>query len=347
MVRDIADGLLARGHHPRLITSHPGASSTTVEDGLEIYRSRRVYNGRLSRRMYEDYLTHVPASYLSLVRGHDDIAQALHPPDALAAARWGRRTGKPSILSYVGVADRGGLVHRRKRLEITLRALDECDAVVGLSDYVRESFWRSLGREVLTIAPGTDLEMFRPAAARSEHPTIFCGADVGQERKRVHWLVEALPALRREHPELRLLLSRPRDPRTAERLAATAEGVEFVDVDDREHLARAYGEAWISALPSFGEAFGLVLVESLACGTPVVATAGDGKAEIVDRDSIGRVFDDELGVAGLTSALLEALELSAVPETVAACRARAGDFSLDATTDAYLALYRQLLEARG
>jgi glycosyltransferase involved in cell wall biosynthesis len=96
-------------------------------------------------------------------------------------------------------------------------------------------------------------------------------------------------------------------------------------------------------LPSRDEAFGLVLTESLACGTPVVGSNDGGIPEIVDRPEIGRLFDGE-DPAVLARALLEVLELAGDPATAGACRARAEDFSTDRCTDAYVALYRELLE---
>ena len=76
-------------------------------------RTWRPPSGRLRRRLYEDHLTHVPFSYLELARGDDDVAQALYPTDALAAARWTRRTGRPSVFSLMGILDPPVLVARR------------------------------------------------------------------------------------------------------------------------------------------------------------------------------------------------------------------------------------------
>ena len=99
----------------------------------------------------------------------------------------------------------------------------------------------------------------------------------------------------------------------------------LADLDDRAALSRAYATAWVTVLPSRDEAFGLVLAESLACGTPVVGSNDGGIPEIVDRPEIGRLFDGD-EPAGLARALLEVLELAGDPGTIAACRERAGEF---------------------
>ena len=89
-----------------------------------------------------------------------------------------------------------------------------------------------------------------------------------------------------------------------------------------EELPARYRDADVTVLPSRGEAFGLVLVESLASGTPVVCSSSGGMAEIVDDKSVGRVFaaDD---VADLQRALIETIELGRDPSTAARCAAHA------------------------
>jgi glycosyltransferase involved in cell wall biosynthesis len=341
-VRELADGLLVRGHRPRLITSHPGPPRRTVEDGLPILRLPRPPHGPLLRRMYEPYMTHVPLSYAALRLGDYDLAHAVYPTDALAAARWRRRSGRPAVLSYLGVPSRAWL-HERRRLEVLRAAVRGCDAVVALSRHAAEQFERSLGYQAPVIAPGVDLRAFGPAATRAASPTIVCSAAVEEPRKQVGLLVGAFELVRRELPDARLVLSRPREIQDARRagVPVDAAGVEWRNLDDRAALAREYGSAWVSVLPSHGEAFGLVLVEALACGTPVVGYDDGGISEIIDRPGIGRLFD-RLAPAALAQALLEAIELSAVAETVSRCRGRAEELSVDRCTESYLALYREL-----
>jgi rhamnosyl/mannosyltransferase len=347
-LRELADGLLERGHRPRLITSHPGRGTTAVEDGLPIVRVRRPPQGRLQLWGYEDYLTHVPLSYLALARGDDDVAHALYPTDALAGARWSRRTGRPSILSYMGVPSREWLQERRWRLGVTRRAVQRCDAVVALSETAARGFRQVLGVKARVIAPGVDLQAFRPGGTRATEPTIFCAAAIDRPRKRVPLLLDAFERVRRERPGTRLVLSRPREAAAAQAAldARGAEGVELRDVDDRDALVAAYAEAWVSALPSLGEAFGLVLLEALACGTPVVGTRDASLPELVDRSPIGRLFEGD-DPDPLARALLEALELAEDPATAQACRARAEEFSIERCVAAYESLYTELREARG
>jgi phosphatidylinositol alpha-mannosyltransferase len=234
----------------------------------------------------------------------------------------------------MGIPHRAGLANRRLRMRLTVEAVEGAAAVVALSSFARDGFARWLGVEARVIAPGVDTDAFAPdPVARAEQPTIVCTADAGEPRKRVGLLLEAFALVRREHPDARLILSAP---------APAGPGVEVRDLDGDAALAAANREAWVAALPSWGEAFGLVLLEALACGTPVVGSDREAIPEIVDRPEIGRLFSGDEPQA-LADALLEALELSQAPGTAAACRARAQEFSWAQTTERYVALYDEVL----
>jgi glycosyltransferase involved in cell wall biosynthesis len=342
LAQELASGLLERGHRPRIVTSHPGRPMRGVEAGVPITRNWRPPDGLLRRLGYEYYLTHAPFSYASLRRGDYDLAQALFVTDALTAARWTKRTGRPSVYSYLGIPDGPGLATPRGRRRLTERAVRGCTAVTALSRAAATAFRQTLGVEARIIPPGIDLTAFHPAPERAERPTVICAADPTSPRKRVELLVRAFRLVLKQRRDARLVLSRPGDPAAASRLAADFPEADLVNLDERSTLARAYAEAWVSVLPSVGEAFGLVLAEALACGTPAVASDSGGIPEVVDRPEVGRVVSGERP-EGLARALLEGLELATDPATSRACRQRAEDFSLERCVDRHLELYRELI----
>jgi phosphatidylinositol alpha-mannosyltransferase len=95
-----------------------------------------------------------------------------------------------------------------------------------------------------------------------------------------------------------------------------------------------FGRAAISVLPSLWEAFGMVVVESMATGTPAVGTRDGALPELICDEGVGRLFDPgpstgaaPTNVEGLVRAMDEALTLSRDPDTALRCRARADEFS--------------------
>jgi glycosyltransferase involved in cell wall biosynthesis len=348
LIRELANGLVASGHEPTLITSHPGAPSRSDEDGLQVIRHWRPPDARLTRRLYPDYLTHVPFSYASLRAGSYDIAGAFYPTDALAAVRWAERSGRPAVFSYGGLPDRAVLADRRHKLRILERAVRGSAAVVTSSRTAAEAMRRWMGVDARPIYPGVDLDAFAPnGTGRAAEPTIFCAASPDDSRKRVGLLAAAFARVRRERRDARLVLIEPRSADTLRRNGLDGDGIELIpQVDAPAALAPIYRHAWVTALTAYREAFGLVLVESLACGTPVVGTRDGAVPEVVNGDAIGRLFDgdDERAVA---RALLEGLELATDTATPAACRARAEEFSTARCAREYESLYLELLGRHG
>src|SRR4051794_39714163 len=104
---EVGTGLTEAGDAVTLVTSHRARPAATTEGGMRVIRNWRPPDGRLKRRMFEDHLTHVPFTYLSLRRGAFDAPNALLPTDALAAARRSRETGRPAAPGRRGAGGRG------------------------------------------------------------------------------------------------------------------------------------------------------------------------------------------------------------------------------------------------
>ena len=324
LVHDLGTGLAARGHAVRLLTSHRGRTTRAVEDGMEIVRHRRPPDGRLVRRRFDDHLTHVPLSWATLRRGDEELAHAFHHADAQATIR----SGRPAIYTFLGVPHRAGLANRRLRLDLVLSAIERSDATLALSEAAAREFRRWLGVDPQVIHPGVDLAAFTPGGERAEAFTVVCPAALEAPQKRAGLLRDAFAIVRRERPGARLVVQRggPLDDEP---------GVDARDLDDHDALIAAYRSAHVTALASIGEAFGLVLVESLACGTPAVA-CGDAAGPEVLGDA-GATFSGEDPQA-LADAILDAAVIPA-----ARCRERSERFSIERCVAAHEELYRSLL----
>jgi glycosyltransferase involved in cell wall biosynthesis len=121
--------------------------------------------------------------------------------------------------------------------------------------------------------PATDFEAGRILGPRQRVELLHVGSTI--DRKRIDVLLEVFAAVRRERPSTRLI--RVGGPFTGAQRAhardlGIADEISVVPFVDRGTLSAVYRRAALTLLPSEREGFGLPLVESLACGTPMVAS---------------------------------------------------------------------------
>jgi phosphatidylinositol alpha-mannosyltransferase len=143
-------------------------------------------------------------------------------------------------------------------------------------------------------------------------------------------LLAALPQIAEHEPEVVVWLSGPGDP---EPLLARAPGgarerVRTLGVGAADAQAERYGRAWVTCLPSTHDSFGMALLESLACGTPLVTTTHSAPQELVDPGATGELCPPD-DPAALAAACLRAFELARRPATAGACRESARPYDWD------------------
>jgi len=223
-----------------------------------------------------------------------------------------RFLGRPRlVLQYqmdvVGVYWKARLFewHRRTLLPIILRAADAI--VVSSNDYAASSFLAprlaSLQSKLTVIPAGVDLAEFSPNGDRlgarrklglADAPTVFFLARLDRAHyfKGLHLLIDAVARI----PDAVLVVGgdgewRPQYQARAH--ASLGARARFIgDVPDAA-LPSFYRAADVVALPSVDrtEAFGLVLLEALACGTPVVASRLPGVRTLVDEGRTGYLVE--------------------------------------------------------
>lgn len=192
------------------------------------------------------------------------------------------------------------------------------------------------------IPCGVNLERFKPmdrslararlGIAAADEAVLFVGRFA--PLKGLDRLIRAVAALKVRRPAIRLLViggDGLRSPSTREyrNLAADlgiADRVAFAGRVDQPDLPPYYSAADLLALPSHYESFGLVVLESLACGTPVVATPVGTVEAVIQNGVNGQVIaaPDALQIAEAMFKLLSRTparrpSAQAVRETVAAC----------------------------
>lgn len=309
-----ASGLAARGHEVTIVTSAAEASKETAADGVRIVRVRRrgvlfrTPVAPLGRAIPEDAeVVHVPATY--------PFVSDLIP-------RRESRRGRATVLDYhfdpqgTSVAMRAAAwMHRRTLAPAMLRAT----RIVAKSlDYAaRSPLLRRLppGR-VACVPNGVDLDAF--PLSRERGPDLVC---VGRlvPYKGVDVLVRAMPRVHaRTGARLLVAGDGPEAPRLralARRLEAP---VEFLGRVPPRDLPGLYGRARLTVLPSVNaqEAFGIALLESMATGTPVVASRLPGVREVASLAGLTAPPGDPAALAERISEAWREPERFGPPEAI-------------------------------
>lgn len=210
-------------------------------------------------------------------------------PDGVAAALLGKWFDRPVVMSALGT-DVSLIPQSRIPRAMILKATESAAAVTTVCDALRNELI-DLGAEpgkVTVVEHGVDLDLFRPPADRValrasmgiDAPTLL---SVGHliNRKGHDFAIRALVKL----PGVHLMIAGdgPRD--ASLRALAKAQGVDdrvrFLGHVDQHRLPGLYGAADATLSCSDREGIANVLLESLACGTPLVATPVWGSPEVV------------------------------------------------------------------
>ena len=267
-------------------------------------------------------------------------------PDGVAAVLLGRAFGKPVVITARGsdVTQMPGFAAPRRMLQWAMR---NASALISVSAGLR------LAMEELGAAPGSvtvlrngvDLLQFHPVdrvQARAElgldGPTLV---SVGHliPRKRHDLVIEALALL----PGWRLLVLGEGPEHAALSALAQRLGVigrvQLLGAKPHAALKQFYTAADIMVLASSREGWANVLLESMACGTPVVASNIAGNPEVVQGPAAGVIVLENTPASFAAS--IAAMHANMPSRGVT--RAYAEQFSWDATTEGQLEVFRRVL----
>ncbi|MCY4457398.1 MAG: glycosyltransferase family 4 protein [Acidimicrobiaceae bacterium] len=216
------------------------------------------------------------------------------------------------------------------------------DARVVVSDDARKFATKHLGGEYRVLFNGVEVVRYRQSPAYlSERPTVlFIGRH--ERRKGLQVLLQATRLL---GPELRIWIAGT-GPET-QHLKARYSGdprLEWLGpIDETEKIARMRGADVFCAPSLFGESFGLVLLEAMAAGTPVVASniSGYANASRQGKDAVLFPAGDHKTLAAAITELLR--NKSRAAQLIASGNERAEEFSMARLAELYLASYRELL----
>ena len=321
IVVEISRALARAGHDVVVFTSGSDAGRTR-SDGVETVKFRRRF-GSASR--HERWFGLRVAPHLAV--GRFDATHAFMPFDALAAVKTRRIGGHRTLYHEMGVP---WLVwhrlHDRRAREAVAEAID----VYGcMSQYALDALHAHVDRPGVRVPGGVQMEQFRPMAEREAEPTLLFSGAFDLPWKGAASLLAALAIASETEPALRLWLSGPGDGQKllAEAPEAARARTEILPLGAPEDQPERYGRAWVSVQPSRQESFGMVTLEALSCGTPVVTTDDGALQELIGPETgVVSVAGDD---ASLADALLRAVELSRRPGTAAACRSSVEEYDWD------------------
>jgi glycosyltransferase involved in cell wall biosynthesis len=324
-----ARALAARGHQVTILTSRFDDRLPAREtiDGVEIIRPKvRLH---ISKGVI---MPSLPALAWPLIRKADVVH--LHVPqlDAALISVLARLLGKPVVLTYhCDLLLPGGLVNRIANLvsnlanHITARAASLI--VTNTRDYAEQSnFLKRYLHKLKPVYPPVDLAAAGSADMadfkekihlRPDEKLIGMVARLATE-KGAEYLAAALPLVLEKHPQARVLYVGPYQnvfgeqayaARLAPQIEALGDHWSFLGVISPVEMTAFFRACDVTVLPSLNstESYGLVQIESMTCGTPVVASDLPGVRVPVRETGMGKIVP-KADAKALAQAIIDLLD---------------------------------------
>ncbi len=322
-----------------------------VRNGLVIEHPRYVVIPKLGMNVTPYLLYRAMRKRLKqlLKAGHrfDLIDAHYFYPDGVAAVWLGREFGLPVTVTARGT-DLSLIPDFAAPRRMILDAAEKADGLITVCQALKDRLVElgTVEQRVTVLRNGVDLDLFRPIdraeARKAMQVTRRTLVSVGLliDRKGHHHIIRAMPHL----PDTDLLIAgNGPDRRALEKLASdmgVAERVRFLGSLDQQALRIVYNAADALILASSREGWANVLLESMACGTPVVASSVWGTPEVVAAPEAG-VLMTSLDPDGVVQGVEQLF--GAYPDR-GDTRLYAERFNWDATTQGQLTLFRSILE---
>lgn len=308
-VRELSRELARAGHEVDVFTRReaPDAPETeTLAPGLRLVRVDAGPPAPLPKEALPPFIPAFAdgmARFAASAGARHDVVHGHYWQGAAAGEAFARATGAPHVVMFhtLGEVKNRARVSEREPLERIRRERElaaSADAILTASAHEHALLERYYGADrarMASIPCGVDADRFRPrdrAACRHalgiepDRPVLLWVGRL-EKLKGVDILIDALAQLEEADP---LLLAVGGDGGAGElraelearaRAAGLAANVRFTGAVAHEELPAWYAAADVCVAPSYYESFGLVAVEAMACGTPVVASRVGGLVSTV------------------------------------------------------------------
>jgi phosphatidyl-myo-inositol alpha-mannosyltransferase len=344
-VSDLAEALIRMGHHVSVLA--PAEFDELLPDYVVSTGKPRAvkYNGSVARLSFGPIAARKVSKWIE--DGEFDVLHVHEPlaPSLSVLACWAAKG--PIVATWHSSMDKSRMMLTLSKLAQT--AMEKVSARIAVSEAARTTLIKHVGGDAVVIPNGIDISAFAnvkpmfgwPGTSQS---IVFLGRG-DEPRKGLSVLVEAYPEIRRHHPNIRLLIAGPGEPAdTLKKLSredrASVTVLGMVAPQDKASVL-ASGSIYV-APNTGGESFGIVLLEAMASGTPVVASNLDAFKRVLDNDKAGRTFENEnsADLAKVVSELLSDPVLCA--ELSAHGKLRAAEFDWSVVAERIVGVYESI-----
>jgi glycosyltransferase involved in cell wall biosynthesis len=344
LFHDLAGYLISSGVDVVSVSAQ-GVTAGPAEQPGELHLGRALPDRRLPGGVVLDRpISYLPGAARAIRKARPDVVHGLFHLDGVAA-RLARAGGRrvPNIVHVQGMPRRANLDRLPLHRLLFWPSVRGASLVLAVSRAAAEALEEEFGVKAQAFHNGVFTETYRRTGfgERAAEPTVFFPADPSDPRKRLELLGEAMGRLEAPWRTSRLVVAGEAPPELIKRLTEKlGDRVYFAGVLTVGAMVSAYASTWITCLPAVREAFGLVIVESLASGRPCVAVRDGGVPEILTKEAWLAGPDD---ADSLAESIGCALADSEDPNTVGVCRHMAEPFGWNVRGPELVEIYRRLL----
>jgi phosphatidyl-myo-inositol alpha-mannosyltransferase len=309
-VKDLAEALIGLGHDVSVLApgeEGAGLPPYVVPTGGAV---RVPYNGSVARVSFGPVVATRVRRWLR--EGSFDVLHLHEPaaPSVSLLALWACDGPVVATFHTSNVRSRA----MSASASILRPSLEKITARIAVSEYARSTLVHHIGGEPVVIPNGVYVDRFSEARVREDWrgdgPTIAFVGRIDEPRKGLPLLIEALPTIAEACPGVRLLVVGGGDVGAARRRVPSelADDVLFLGSVSDEEKASALRTADLYVAPNTGgESFGIVLIEAMAAGTPVLASDIPAFRRVLADGAYGTTFRNG-DVADLAAKAVEILD---------------------------------------
>lgn len=344
-VADLAEALIRMGHHVSVLA--PAEFDELLPDYVVSTGKPRAvkYNGSVARLSFGPIAARKVSKWIE--EGEFDVLHVHEPlaPSLSVLACWAAKG--PIVATWHSSMDKSRMMLTLSKLAQT--AMEKVSARIAVSEAARTTLIKHVGGDAVVIPNGVDVSTFINAKPMFGWPgrnqsIVFLGRG-DEPRKGLSVLVEAYPEIRRQHPNVRLLIAGPGEPAdTLKKLSredrASVTVLGMVAPQDKASVL-ASGTIYV-APNTGGESFGIVLLEAMASGTPVVASDLEAFQRVLDNGKAGITFENEnsADLARVVSDLLS--DPARCAELSAQGKLRAAEFDWSVVAEKIVDVYESI-----